>query len=342
MLGASQVGGTQVPYSFPSHSLDPGVSGTATTSAHNSHLNVNHPGASSSDNYLFPNMTRTRSKSDSTREPPNWSTGSFVHGQMSGSALDPGVNMGDGLQGSNQQQQVNPASHQQSYNFDQQQAPPSMNHSFSYPSNNGEQHLMPPGADYLSPDMNGLRRSKSDSGAARMGHHRMSRSEDLRPNALLFPPSSHQEFLTEQFLSPQGPMPPIRGHNRRASSGTRSERGAAIGGPMHWSANSSARASPYPSPNVSPRVRYDDLPNVAGVALAGRHVAQDPHEAGNTGVITVSKPNVTTGRTANASHKRRKQEATFVCPVPNCGSTFTRSFNLKGVLHFSKCAWSVY
>jgi len=46
----------------------------------------------------------------------------------------------------------------------------------------------------------------------------------------------------------------------------------------------------------------------------------------------VSKPNVTTGRTANASHKRRKQEATFSCPVPGCGSTFTRSFNLKGHL----------
>ncbi|GLB34412.1 putative zinc finger, C2H2 type [Lyophyllum shimeji] len=46
--------------------------------------------------------------------------------------------------------------------------------------------------------------------------------------------------------------------------------------------------------------------------------------------VSVSKPNVTTGRTANASQRRRKQEATFVCPVPGCGSTFTRSFNLKG------------
>lgn len=48
--------------------------------------------------------------------------------------------------------------------------------------------------------------------------------------------------------------------------------------------------------------------------------------------MVVSKPNVTTGRTANASHKRRKQDANFVCPVPGCGSTFTRSFNLKGHL----------
>jgi len=47
-------------------------------------------------------------------------------------------------------------------------------------------------------------------------------------------------------------------------------------------------------------------------------------------VVAVSKPNVTTGRTANASRIRRKQEANFMCPVPGCGSTFTRSFNLKG------------
>ncbi|KAF5367183.1 hypothetical protein D9758_003899 [Tetrapyrgos nigripes] len=52
---------------------------------------------------------------------------------------------------------------------------------------------------------------------------------------------------------------------------------------------------------------------------------------GGTSVpLVVSKQNVTTGRTAKASHNRRKQEATFVCPVPGCGSTFTRSFNLKG------------
>jgi hypothetical protein len=50
--------------------------------------------------------------------------------------------------------------------------------------------------------------------------------------------------------------------------------------------------------------------------------------------MVVSKPTVTTGRTANASHKRRKQEATFCCPVPKCGSTFTRSFNLRGAFLF--------
>lgn len=46
--------------------------------------------------------------------------------------------------------------------------------------------------------------------------------------------------------------------------------------------------------------------------------------------LTVSKVNVTTPSTADASQRRRKQPANFACPVPGCGSTFTRHFNLKG------------
>jgi hypothetical protein len=39
---------------------------------------------------------------------------------------------------------------------------------------------------------------------------------------------------------------------------------------------------------------------------------------------------VTTTATQAASAIRRRNEATFRCPVPGCGSTFTRRFNLKG------------
>ncbi|KAJ7831906.1 hypothetical protein B0H14DRAFT_2314898, partial [Mycena olivaceomarginata] len=59
----------------------------------------------------------------------------------------------------------------------------------------------------------------------------------------------------------------------------------------------------------------------------------------------VSKQNVTTLRTSKASQNRRKQEAMSVCPVPNCGSTFTRSLNLKGHIRShneekpSVCKW---
>ncbi|KAJ7888755.1 hypothetical protein B0H13DRAFT_1626991, partial [Mycena leptocephala] len=44
----------------------------------------------------------------------------------------------------------------------------------------------------------------------------------------------------------------------------------------------------------------------------------------------VVRQKVTTERTSKASHNRRKQKATFICPVPGCGSMFTRNFNLKG------------
>jgi uncharacterized Zn-finger protein len=132
-------------------------------------------------------------------------------------------------------------------------------------------------------------------------------------------------------LHPQETVPAIRGHFRRASSGSRGSRG-------DWSNPSSSRPSPYPSPHASPRVPYEDLPNdLSNVPLAGREqmlqVEQglDVGQESEPGTI-VSKPNVTTGRTANASHKRRKQDANFKCPVPGCGSTFTRSFNLKGHL----------
>ncbi|KAF8805438.1 hypothetical protein BYT27DRAFT_7258555 [Phlegmacium glaucopus] len=221
-------------------------------------------------------------------------------------------------------------------------------------------------------------------------------------------------------------LSPGIGHFRRASSGTRSDRGAEVWGSLgsqgHHGMTLAAprRMSPYPSPNASPRVRYEELeldpdlslgngangglngggsmglgmgdvgepPVSAGfseeVGLSGRgtYSGFDVTSAGaggsqkaesvvstnngrersqtrqsRSGHITpnltgtdvlptqIPKVNVTTGRTANASHRRRKQDANFACTVPGCGSTFTRGFNLKGHLrsHFEekpyKCHW---
>jgi hypothetical protein len=49
--------------------------------------------------------------------------------------------------------------------------------------------------------------------------------------------------------------------------------------------------------------------------------------AAPSGVAT----NVATTATADASMKPRINDAKFLCPVPGCGSTFTRHFNLKGM-----------
>jgi hypothetical protein len=47
-------------------------------------------------------------------------------------------------------------------------------------------------------------------------------------------------------------------------------------------------------------------------------------------ILQVEKQQVTTTATQAASASRRRNEAHFVCPVPGCGSTFTRRFNLRG------------
>jgi len=304
-------------------------------------------GSNTTNDFLFPMpQQRLRSKSDTALQPPQWNTGFMNSSNDHNSALDDSigtVNMND-VQSSSDTQQSS------FVNVNQ----PFLHHNLHFGPHDAS-------SNFLSPDLGiPLRRSKSDSGS-RPGHQRQSRSEDIRSPSFGYPPSSQQDFINRQFLSPQETVPAIRGvHHRRASSGSRGiTSGPYAGGGGSWSNSSSQRPSPYPSPNPSPHARYNELPNVA---LSGRHapllhsVDVDPgmgslllpdqgqqqqrermmqgQGQGNgslTSQITVSKPNVTTGRTANASHKRRKQEANFSCPVPNCGSTFTRSFNLKGV-----------
>jgi len=217
------------------------------------------------------------------------------------------------------------------------------------------------------------------------------------------------------------------GHFRRLSSGSRSERGAEVwngGGASAQHLNVQRRVSPYPSPNASPRVKYQELEDEGGIGgvvasasanpNAGLHygpsallglgqgassmtlglpptaLGEPPSSAGFTEEVgitgrgaysghnrggsgsahgdggsshggrdqsptsvgamdaqgnIITKQNVTTGRTANASIRRRKQDANFACTVPGCNSTFTRGFNLKGHLrsHYEqkpyKCHW---
>lgn len=308
--------------------------------------------------------TRSRSKSDTSRELPIWNQTYQPQQQLTGmgsAVMDENtVNMNDVLPGT-QQSQLNP-----SFTFGQ-----------------GSSKL----DNFLSPELNSIRRSKSDAGSRPI--HRQSRSETIRGSNLLIPahpghqhshsssgqflvpPVGHMEYLSpnnsQQFYnggpaSPEGPLPSISagrsvspgrsltsspGHIRRASSG------------QH-------RVSPYPSPHTSPNIRVKELPYEAGLdysggidgnlgfpqqqgynstygALPGQYsptstAASAYHTPGQspspgpplTMENAVPKPTVTTGRTANASHRRRKQDAPFICTVPGCGSTFTRSFNLKG------------
>lgn len=52
-------------------------------------------------------------------------------------------------------------------------------------------------------------------------------------------------------------------------------------------------------------------------------------------ILQVEKQHVTTTATQAASASRRRNDAQFKCPVPGCGSTFTRRFNLRGTLRIA-------
>lgn len=162
-----------------------------------------------------------------------------------------------------------------------------------------------------------LRRGRVDN------RHRPSRSEDYSrgspfqpPSNLLAPSAAYSYGSSIRSQDPLGVnMPsgigPTR-HARRMSGSPNTDRSGSV---------SSVRASPYPSPSGSPAHIHQGLPGDG--ALSGVGPDGNPWSK-------VERQQVTTPATAKASEGRRKGEASFVCPVPGCGSTFTRHFNLKG------------
>lgn len=303
------------------------------------------------NDFLLPIGTnpRTRSKSDTSLTPPNWQIQGQGQGQMQPQPSF-GVNMGEVMGYGTLPQPQQPIVQSIS-----QHGSPIPSHAqllgpygSSQPSSSGlvSDFLSPMG---FPPSMD-LRRAKSDGG---MGHRRGARSEDITARRFdsnsLFPPSTAglgQYLMPGSDLLGLGSMGQTPGaigaHRRTASGGShgRSHSRERTGYLSHG-------ASPYPSPHASPRVLPGDLPPDIGLGPFGMGMSV-PSNAGPVNVrvmsvgadgrttvqsqppISVPRQNVTTNATADASQRRRRTEATFVCPVPGCGSTFTRHFNLKG------------
>jgi hypothetical protein len=97
-----------------------------------------------------------------------------------------------------------------------------------------------------------------------------------------------------------------------------------------------SRAAPYPSPilsrrdglqSQSPKAPYDtNAALVYGHASISNYSPLSPLPP----IKEIKRDTVTTTATQAASANRRRNEAHFLCPVPGCGSTFTRRFNLRG------------
>ena len=103
------------------------------------------------------------------------------------------------------------------------------------------------------------------------------------------------------------------------------------------------RASPKPesyyAPNAAELYNHAQMishspspgPEGSGSSQGGGNRDQYPSSVPRLPpILQVEKQQVTTSATQAASASRRRNEAHFVCPVPGCGSTFTRRFNLRG------------
>ena len=109
---------------------------------------------------------------------------------------------------------------------------------------------------------------------------------------------------------------------------------------MKSPSNSPARyAEPLPDPDLGSG-QAPHISNMPGDVGGGYVSDYSSGSRGETPNLAVARPNVTTTATADASMKRRINDAKFQCPVPGCGSTFTRHFNLKG-MSIHRCSATV-
>jgi hypothetical protein len=135
---------------------------------------------------------------------------------------------------------------------------------------------------------------------------------DQGPQGNPYPPPVETSLPNEQ---PQPPPPRRRARREQPHAPHAAE--------LYNHAQMVQASSPSPDPEVDPSL------NAAGSA-GGNHYAQSSGVPRLPPILQVEKQQVTTSATQMASASRRRNEAHFVCPVPGCGSTFTRRFNLRG------------
>ncbi len=129
------------------------------------------------------------------------------------------------------------------------------------------------------------------------------------------PPSS----LAGPSMTPANFSPPPSSSGRRSNDDSQRAPQAA----MLYA--QSQQLPPIQASGPAPPTRPRSSSLIASTFSQGANVPRLPP------IMQVEKQQVTTSATQAASASRRRNEANFVCPVPGCGSTFTRRFNLRGM-----------
>ncbi|KAF8650398.1 hypothetical protein AX16_005206 [Volvariella volvacea WC 439] len=152
-------------------------------------------------------------------------------------------------------------------------------------------------------------------------------------------PASHPDGPRDYSLSQ---TPPHLQYSISSSSTDPSAHASNIAVLSNTNGRSSPKDTMFLTANATDIYSRQDMapsPNSATELPAPSHQVGGPganHYPTSAGVprlppiLQVEKQQVTTSATQLASASRRRNEAHFVCPVPGCGSTFTRRFNLRG------------
>lgn len=218
-----------------------------------------------------------------------------------------------------------------------------------------------------------LRRSNSARQSSPGGHRRLAQSEDLSRSRMYQGPD--EQFLA-QITAPNGGLAPPQ--SGRSVSSNSNGSGVSVhhhpmsgsarvhpyrsGHDRHYSFGSNASSSSTGSASPLPQmpggfmldaggnlVPSDAFAAMGGMGMDSGNVAHSPSASsvasGTSSQLAPPVPVVTSQATQAASASRRKSEALFACPIPGCGSTFTRQYNLRGHLRSHaderpyKCDW---
>uniref|UniRef100_V5GRE8 C2H2-type domain-containing protein n=1 Tax=Kalmanozyma brasiliensis (strain GHG001) TaxID=1365824 RepID=V5GRE8_KALBG len=218
-----------------------------------------------------------------------------------------------------------------------------------------------------------LRRSNSARQSSPGGHRRLAQSEDLSRSRMYQGPD--EQFLA-QITAPNGGLAPPQSGRSVSSSSNNSAvsvhhhtmSGSArvhpyrSGHDRHYSFGSNASSSSTGSASPLPQmpggflldaggnlVSTDAFAAMGGMGMDSSNAVHSPSASsvasGTSSQLAPPVPVVTSQATQAASASRRKSEALFACPIPGCGSTFTRQYNLRGHLRSHaderpyKCDW---
>ncbi|WVQ99384.1 hypothetical protein IAU59_006517 [Kwoniella sp. CBS 9459] len=193
------------------------------------------------------------------------------------------------------------------------------------------------GVEFTSASAFGQVRPGAIRGVSGHGHRRAAKSEDFGRVGTgwgVGAGGSTADFLQSITANDGSLLPPTnRGRSMSHSRNSSASSIRSASPALSISSQGSSFSHQSPRMDMPEGVQVPQL-GAVGEGLLARAAGAVPAAttSGRGGKKRVAKMKVTSVATEMASTSRRTNSGVFKCPVPGCGSTFTRHFNLKGHL----------